>query len=149
MNCLDKDVTMDVSTEEVTILAIFLGWAGTTFGFGRTYGVLNSRMKGAEKEITDLHKSVNKVLNCFVTADGEPRLVSFAALDKVREPCREENDRRFKAHEKCIEKHDEKLDEILAGIATLNAKKDRRRFSDESRADMEVNGDRGTENQKA
>ena len=119
---LIKETAMDVGAEEVTIIGAIVGWAGTTFGFGRAYGALKSRVETTEGDIADLHESVERVLRCFVTADGEPRLVSYAALDKIREPCRAGIAQRIEEHEKLIEKHDKKLDKILDGIAALNGK---------------------------
>ncbi len=134
-----KDFDMDVGTK-IAIGWIVLGWIGTITGWGvtifrsgRAYGMLKTRVGAVENDIVGLkedtsndieklHKSIEKLLRCFTTRDGEQRFVSYTALDKIRQPCREGISQRFDATEKAVEKHDKKLDTIIKGIATINGK---------------------------
>lgn len=112
---------MDTGTVELTMFGAIAGWVVTVFGFGRAYGVLRTRVDVTESDIRELNRGMAKLLRCFVDADGEPRLVSYTALDQIRKSCRDSVDVQILANSVIVEKHDKKLDAIIQGLAEISA----------------------------
>jgi ubiquitin C-terminal hydrolase len=96
------------------LLSFALTWAAGIFAFGKIYGQLVSKMTNHEGRIS-------VVENAFTGADGEPRILTKIAHDKSQIDCQRYLQRQIDdAHER-IDKHDQKLDKILEGIADVRA----------------------------
>lgn len=113
----------------ITIIGYVIGWAGTVFAFGRMHGNMSARQDSHErelmmlrdKEIKRLHEAIDKLHACFVTADGEPRLMSFSAHDKIRAECRSQLDDRHSTYIARMTDHDVKLGRILEELAAMRS----------------------------
>lgn len=121
---------MDISAREgFTIIGYVVAWAATVFAVGRGHGRLTTKVRAhdeelarlRDKEIGQLYTKIDKLHACFVTADGEPRLMSYSAHDKIQAECRRQLDDRHANVVTLTRVHDEKIDRVLEELAALRA----------------------------
>lgn len=105
---------MPVTKEDATWIALVVSWVVWLFGLGRVYGTLESRVSKNEKDISAIAQK-------FRTQDGEPRLMSFKAHDKIQSACQKRMDERQAVIDRTMAIHDEKLDKILEAVSALKA----------------------------
>jgi hypothetical protein len=71
---------LNIDSNDATIGGFILTWLAGVFGIGKTYGALKTDVDKNKKDIAALQKE-------FITNDGEPRLMSYAAHDKIQAAC--------------------------------------------------------------
>ena len=121
MDVIEKDITA-IGTIASTIGAAaggLVAWAVMAAGVGRKYQAIEDRVRQNIKDIEKINNMIDKLHNCFVTADGEPRLVSFAAHDVMQRVCQDRIAERHEMLAQRLKMHDEKLDRILEDLACL------------------------------
>jgi hypothetical protein len=105
---------VDVSKEEVTIVGFVLSQIGIVFGVGKAYGRLSSKVLRHDDELKTLREA-------FVTGDGEPRIVTYQAHDKMQAACHNVQEERQLTINRRLDGHDIKLDAILNAVSDLKA----------------------------
>jgi hypothetical protein len=93
-------------------LSFAITWAAGVFGFGKIYGQLVSKINNHDKRIGGIEMA-------FTGTDGEPRILTVPAHDKLQANCQKHFQGEIDASKKRIDIHDEKLDKILDGIGEL------------------------------
>lgn len=121
---------MDVNDKDVATIgtiASLLGagagglmaWAATAVAAGKRYQEMKNSISQNRKDIEKLNRMIDKLHSCFVTSEGEPRLVSFAAHDIIQKNCQTRMDERHDRLSDRLQAHDAKLDRILEDLAML------------------------------
>ena len=93
-------------------LSFVITWAGGVFAFGKIYGQLVSKINNHDKRISGIEMA-------FTGTDGEPRILTVPAHDKLQATCQRHFQGEIDGAKKRIDIHDEKLDKILEGIGDL------------------------------
>ena len=101
---------MDINRDEVTLLSFLITWAVGIFGAGKLYGNILSKTQKNTDDIVGIKKE-------FKTTDGEVRLLSYAAHDKIQQACQKIQDERYDHMESRLDRHDKKLDAILDAVS--------------------------------
>ena len=79
---MDEKETVTWGGFIITTLGFAGTWAAMIFGGGSRYGSLKEQVDAQGTDIEEIKK-------LFKTADGEPRLVSFAAFRHMRDECQQ------------------------------------------------------------
>jgi hypothetical protein len=87
-------------------------WVAGIFAFGKIYGQLVSKINNHDGRIVDIEMA-------FTGADGEPRILTVPAHDKLQANCQRHFQGEIDGARRRIDIHDEKLDKILEGIGEL------------------------------
>jgi len=122
---MDEKETVTWGGYIITALGFLATWGAMVFGGGSKYGRLQEQVDAQGIDIEGIKE-------LFTTADGEPRLVSFAALRHIRDECQHhvlsemnhtgsavigiEND---------VREIDKKMDKILQQQAILMAEREK------------------------
>ena len=93
-------------------LSFAITWAAGIFAFGKIYGQLVSKINNHDKRIVNIEMA-------FTGSDGEPRILTVPAHDKLQANCQRHFQGEIDSNKKRIDIHDEKLDKILEGIGEL------------------------------
>jgi hypothetical protein len=93
-------------------LSFVITWGAGIFAFGKIYGQLVSKISNHDKRIVSIEMA-------FTGADGEPRILTVPAHDKLQANCQRHFQGEIDTSKKRIDVHDEKLDKILEGIGEL------------------------------
>jgi len=93
-------------------LSFAITWAAGIFAFGKIYGQLVSKINNHDKRISGIEMA-------FTGSDGEPRILTVPAHDKLQTQCQRHFQGEIDGAKRRIDIHDEKLDKILAGIGEL------------------------------
>ena len=101
---------MDINRDEVTVISVILTWLIGFFTAGKLYATFDSRAKKNEEDIERIKRE-------FRTTDGEVRLLSYAAHDKIQQACQKIQDERYSHMEARLDRHDKKLDAILDAVS--------------------------------
>lgn len=101
---------MNINREEVTIIGFVFTWLAGVFGAGKMYATFEARMKKNTDDIETIKQE-------FKTTDGEVRLLSYAAHDKIQQACQKIQDQRYGHMESRLDRHDKKLDAILDAVS--------------------------------
>jgi len=100
---------MKLDNEEMNVVGFIVTWVVGLFGFGRAYGSLATKTEKNTQDIAEIQKE-------FRTVDGDQRLMSFAAHDKIQATCQARMDERHNMLASRLAIHDQKLDKILEAV---------------------------------
>ena len=98
-----------IGEKDMTIIGFIITWVAGIFGIGRAYGALATKVEKHDVDISKIKKE-------FRTIDGDQRLMSFAAHDKLQATCQNNINQRIDTMNGRLDKHDEKLDKILEAV---------------------------------
>jgi len=104
-----------INKDDAEWMAIAVTWIAGLFAFARKTG-------NTERRIEVLESDVSKIKKEFKTADGEPRLMSFAQHQIIQNACQKRMDERQDNINRRMEQHDEKLDKILEALSSLKSR---------------------------
>ena len=98
----DKDWIEPVAT----VGAFITTWVLTAIGVARSHGKLESRVDNTESDMTEIKAM-------FKTADGEPRLLSFAAHESICSERQKLMHSEFKHMREAVDRIEQKFDAYI------------------------------------
>jgi hypothetical protein len=129
-----------VNWDAISVFLVILGFVGTwlyqAFGIGKVTGKMRADVTRQNEKISALEvlqeREMEAVRKMFTTMNGEPRLVSFAALAHIRADCQnhilsEMSHIRgdVEGMRKDFKTYSDKVDAALQGQAVLMADRDK------------------------
>lgn len=102
--------------DNLTIGGMILTWLVGIFGIGKLWGMISSDLKQTKKDVQEVKTDIITIKREFITSDGDQRLMSFAAHDKIQAVCQKRMDERYVNMQKRLDKHEDKLDRILEAV---------------------------------
>lgn len=109
-----------IDKDNVTVGGFVITWIAGVFSAGKLYGIVSSDIKQTKKDLQEAKSEIVTIKREFITSDGDQRLMSFAAHDKIQATCQKRMDDRYVDVQRQLDQHDHKLDKILDAVQRGN-----------------------------